>query len=160
MRDQPLVSVIVPAYNHELFVCETLRSLMAQTYQNLELIIVDDGSTDETYARISELQPELQRRFDRAEIGTTQNKGSARTISRCLELVRSDLVYMLDSDDVAAPDAVERLLPLMTSSDVALAVGDNEYIDAHGRPATLQRDGRRHSSLLSYHIAQIGRAHV
>jgi glycosyltransferase involved in cell wall biosynthesis len=151
MNDRPLISVVVPAYNHEQFVSAALRSLIAQTYPHLELFVLDDGSTDTTYARIEELRPELVRRFSRVEIATQPNAGSSRAISRCLELVRSDFVYMLDSDDIAHPDAIDRLLPCMACPDVALAVGDNEYIDADGRPVALERGSERHSTLLAYY---------
>ena len=153
MNDRPLISVIVPAYNHERFVGEALVSLMAQTYQRLELVVLDDGSTDATYARIEDLRAELERRFVRVELGTKGHEGTGRTISRCLQLARSDLVYMLDSDDIAHPDAIECLLPCMESPEVALAVGDNEYIDEDGRPVTLERDGERHATLLAYHLS-------
>jgi alpha-1,3-rhamnosyltransferase len=151
MNDRPLISVVVPAYNHEQFIGEALRSLIAQTYPHLDLLVLDDGSTDTTYARIEELRPELVRRFSRVEIATKPNEGSGRTISRCLELVRNDLVYLLDSDDIAHPDAIDRLLSCMASSDVALAVGDNEYIDADGRPVAMERGHERYSTLLAYY---------
>src|SRR5690242_8772761 len=125
MTGEPLVSVIVPAWNHERFIDAALRSLIGQTYPHLELIVLDDGSTDCTYTRIEALKPELERRFIRVETGTQANEGSAVTISRCLERAQSDLVYMLDSDDCAYPNAIESLLPMMAAPDVALAVGDN-----------------------------------
>ena len=153
MKGDRLVSAIVAAYNHERFVAETLRSLMAQTHQALELIVLDDGSIDATYARIEELLPELRRRFVRVETATKANEGSARTISRCLELARGELVFLLDSDDVAVPDAIQRLLPCLDAPGVALAVGDNEYIDDHGRPQPLEKDGELFASLLAFHTA-------
>src|SRR5262245_47303297 len=105
MTAGPLISAIVPAYNHEQFVGDALRSLMAQTHEHIELIVLDDGSTDATYARIKEVEPELKRRFARVQLGAKCNEGSARTIARCLELASSELVYMLDSDDLAHPEA-------------------------------------------------------
>lgn len=149
MTSSSLISAIMPAYNHERFVAEALRSLIAQTYQHVELIVLDDGSTDATYREIKELEPELKRRFVRVEIGTKGNEGSVRTISRCLALARSDLVYMLDSDDLADPYAIERLLPFMAAPDVALAVGDNEYIDDAGQPLALSAAGEYHPTLLA-----------
>jgi len=153
MTQRPLVTVIVPAYDHEEFVEEAVRSLIRQTYDPLEIILLDDGSTDGTFSRIDALVPELQRRFMRAHIARLDHAGSAGNIARCLELAKSDLVYMLDSDDVARPEAIERLVPLLDAADVALAVGDNHYIDHLGRPYAPTRCGRRHESLVSFHTA-------
>ena len=151
--ERPLISVIMPACNHEQFVGDALGSLIGQTYQNLELVVLDDGSTDGTFARIQALKPELDRRFGRVEIATQDNQGSARTIMRCLQLVRSDLVFMLDSDDVAHPQAIDCLWPQLDSSEVALAVGDNQYIDADAQAAWRERDGDRFATLLAYYTA-------
>jgi len=151
MSKNELISVIVPAYNHERFIVEALRSLAAQTYPTLELIVLDDGSTDATFKRIQETLPELERRFTRIEIGTKPNEGASKTISRCLEMAQGKLVFMLDSDDVALPEAIERLLPYLEAPGVALAVGNNQYIDADSHPIELERSGERFPTLLEYH---------
>src|SRR5262245_33514365 len=70
MTDPRLISAIVPACNHEPFIEAALRSLIAQTYPQLELIVIDDGSTDRTFDRIQDLRPELDRRFARVEVAT------------------------------------------------------------------------------------------
>jgi alpha-1,3-rhamnosyltransferase len=155
MKDRPLISTIVPAWNHERFVGDALRSLIGQTYPCLELIVLDDGSTDGTYARIQELRPELDRRFVRVDIATKQNEGSSAAISWCLGRAQGDLVFMLDSDDVAQSDAIECLYPYMASQEVALAVGDNEYIDGEGAKVLLDRDGERHATLLAYYTNRL-----
>jgi alpha-1,3-rhamnosyltransferase len=149
MSDQALVSVVVAAHNHERFIEAALNSLVAQTHAQLELIVLDDGSTDATWPTIRRLRPWLERRFVRVEIGTKEHEGSSHTIERCLAQARSDLVYLLDSDDVAHPDAIERLLPLLASAEFALAVGDNSYIDASGAATTVDLNGVRHATLLS-----------
>ena len=59
----PLVSVIIPAYNHEKYVQETISSIIKQTYQNLELIVIDDGSTDNTWQEINNLKGICEKRF-------------------------------------------------------------------------------------------------
>lgn len=146
-----MISVIVPAYNHERFIDEALRSLAAQTYAPLELIVLDDGSTDTTFKRIQEMLPELEQRFTRVRIGTKPNEGAAKTISRCLEMAQSELVFMLDSDDVAFPEAIEHLLPYMEAPGVALAVGNNQYIDSDSHPIDLERGGERFPTLLEFH---------
>jgi glycosyltransferase involved in cell wall biosynthesis/predicted O-methyltransferase YrrM len=153
MIQRPLVSVIVPAYEHERFVEEALRSVIGQTYEPLEIIVLDDGSSDGTFSRIEALVPDLRRRFVRAHVARKDHEGSACNISRCLELANSDLVYMLDSDDVAHPEAIERLVPLLEMPDVALAAGDNRYLDGDGRPYAPARCGLRHETLVAFHTA-------
>ncbi|MBI4178981.1 glycosyltransferase family 2 protein [bacterium] len=148
-----LISVIVPAYNHEKYVEDALRSLMAQSYRHLELIVIDDGSTDSTFDRIRHLKPELEQRFTRVETSTKDHEGSAKTITRCLELARGELAYMLDSDDVAHSDAIGRLKRLMESPQTALAVGDNEFIDAESRSLVLTVGTERRTTMLEYHTA-------
>ena len=145
------VSAIIAAHNHAQFVTDALRSLIAQTYAPLELIVVDDGSTDGTFDRIQDLLPDLRQRFTRVEVQRQANHGSAAAISRCIERAHNDLVFLLDSDDVALPHAVARLTSLMGDPDVALAVGDNSYIDAEGLPCSFEEAGQRFETLLQWH---------
>jgi len=148
MSGAPLVSAVIAAYNHEDFVDEAVRSLVAQSHQHIELIVIDDGSTDQTFARVKSLESDLRHRFARVEIQTQQNQGSASTIARGLKCAQSDFVYLLDSDDVAAPEAIASLLPLM-SADTAIAVGDNVFVNAEGQ--SVQRwDERPYSTLVSF----------
>jgi len=149
----PLVSAIVPAYNHERFVDEALASLVRQSYEQLELIVVDDGSSDQTFTRVQALLSELERRFPRVEIVRQPHLGIGPTIESCLRRVGSDFVYMLDSDDIAAPHAVETLLPLLEPADVALALGDNDFIDEAGDATFPIRGEQSFDSFLSYHTA-------
>ena len=153
MNDRPLVSAVVPAHNHERFVVEALRSLASQSYDPLELIVVDDASEDGTLRAIERILPDLRQRFARVEIVGAAAAGGSANVARGLALAASDYVYLLDSDDVAYPEAIERLLPLLGSDDVALAVGDNAYIDEMGRPCAQRRRGRDWATLLELHTA-------
>ena len=71
---EQLVSVIIPAYNHERFVQQTIRSIIGQSYKNIELIIIDDGSTDSTWLKINELKKECEERFSRVVFKTKKMK--------------------------------------------------------------------------------------
>lgn len=68
-----LVSVLIPAYNHEKYVQGAIKSIINQTYQNIELIIVDDGSKGSTWQKIQELKEECEKRFVRVHFETKQN---------------------------------------------------------------------------------------
>ncbi len=102
---RPAVSVIVPVYNRAEFLDETLRSLNAQTMQDFELLLVDDGSTDPEALRVLD---ELSRsgsatvvRCEHGGVATARNKGA--------ELARAELILFLDSDDMLDPTALEKL---------------------------------------------------
>lgn len=126
----PLVSVIVPAYNHERYVQETIRSIIAQTYMNIELLVTDDGSTDGTFAKISELEDECRARFAAVRFTTQRNAGICATLNSLLADAHGEFVYPIASDDVAEPRAIETLLGCFDSSDTVFAVGDNSIIDS------------------------------
>src|SRR4029453_4343203 len=153
MMWKPLVSVVVPAYSHERFVDEAVRSLIAQTYDPLEIIVVDDGSREKTFSRVEAFLPDLRQRFVRAHVARKDHVGGAANAARCLDLAQSDFIYLLDSDDVAYPQAIDRLVPLLESPDVALAVGDNKYIDERGCPYALMRHGVKYETLFAFHTA-------
>ena len=63
--ENPLVSVIIPVYNHEKYVQETIKSIINQTYKNIELLMLDDGSKDNSFAKTLELKEECEKRFVR-----------------------------------------------------------------------------------------------
>lgn len=128
-----LVSVLIPAYNHEKYIEGTVRSIIRQTYKDIELIIVDDGSKDGTWTKMQELKEECDNRFVNTIFETKQNEGTCKTLNRLLSLASGDYIYIIASDDVAKPQAIEKeVLFLNNNPDYGLVVGDNEYIDANG----------------------------
>lgn len=133
MKNKPLVSVIVSAYNHENYIQDMIRSIIAQTYQNIEFLIIDDGSKDSTWNRILELKPECEKRFTNIYFKTQENAGTCVNGNRLLPLASGKYVYMIASDDMAKPTAIEKELEFLEKNeDYALAVGDNEIIDGEG----------------------------
>lgn len=125
-----LVSVLIPAYNHEKYIREAIHSIIEQTYQNIELLIIDDGSTDNTWQKIGELKEICEKRFIRVVFQTQENKGSCETLNRLISLSQGEYVYIIASDDLAKPQAIEKLFNfLFQNHDYALVVGDNEIID-------------------------------
>jgi glycosyltransferase involved in cell wall biosynthesis len=98
---QPLVSILIPAYNAEAWIAETIQSAIGQTWLNKEIIIVDDGSKDRTL--------EVARRFVSKEIlvVSKENEGAAATRNHALRLSQGDFIQWLDADDLLAPDKIE-----------------------------------------------------
>lgn len=128
---EPLVSVCIPAYNHERYVERTIRSVMAQTYKRIELIVIDDGSSDKTWDVIQSLREECDKRFERVIFETQQNQGTCVTGNRLFSIANGEYVSLIASDDELLPIAVETLMIAMQSGDYVLAVGDNYIIDGN-----------------------------
>lgn len=94
MNAQYLVSVIIPAYNHEKYIGEAIESVLNQTYKNWELIIIDDGSVDNTSEKIEPYLKDQRIFFYRQK-----NKGVVATLNRGISLAKGELICFLDSDD-------------------------------------------------------------
>ena len=109
----PLVSVCIPAYNHERYIEDCINSIIEQTYENLELIIIDDGSKDGTYQEIKKLMPKLEKRFVRVSVETQENMGTCRTINKLYRKARGKYIYHIASDDISKPDAIETLIKFL-----------------------------------------------
>lgn len=129
-----LVSVLIPAYNHEKYVQGTVESIIAQTYKNIELIVVDDGSKDSTWQKIQELKEKCEQRFIRVHFETKDNEGTCKTLNKLLSLAQGEYIYIIASDDLAKPQAIEKEVKFLSSNpEYALVVGDNEIIDGDGK---------------------------
>ena len=104
--DLPRVSVIIALYNEEKYISQAIDSILAQTYGDFELIIVDDGSKD----RSGEIADLYSEKDSRISVFHTENRGvsSARNIG--IENARGEWIMFLDGDDLYAPDAIEKLL--------------------------------------------------
>lgn len=96
----PLVSILIPAYNADRWVAQTLSSAVAQKWANKEIIVVDDGSTDNTLA--------VARTFagSQVKVLSQPNRGASAARNRALSLAQGDFIQWLDSDDLLAPDKV------------------------------------------------------
>ncbi|KEZ15291.1 Glycosyl transferase family 2 [Sphingobium yanoikuyae] len=130
MSSSTLVSVIIPAYNAANWIRETLASVAAQTHQALEVIVVDDGSTDETMAIATEFATHDRRfqtvRQDNAGVAVARNHGAA--------LARADLLAFVDADDLWAPEKIERQVEALHAAgiDTGLCYSWYVMIDAEG----------------------------
>ncbi|MDO4282972.1 MAG: glycosyltransferase family 2 protein [Clostridia bacterium] len=109
-----LISVIIPMYNTELYIEKTLNCLRNQTYQNLQIIVVNDGSTDHSL----EIVRESAKKDDRIEIINTKNCGVSAARNIGLENVRGEYIIFLDSDDYIEPDMYEKMLAKIKEKNV------------------------------------------
>lgn len=115
---QPLISVITPAYNAERFIRDTIDSVLQQTYTNWEMIIVDDCSTDDTLAIVKE----YRRRDARIKlIVLEENSGSAVARNKAMENASGRYIAFLDSDDRWLPKKLEKQLEFMQVKDIGFS---------------------------------------
>ncbi len=106
-----LVSILIPAYNAENWIGYALESAIAQTWPYKEIIVVDDGSTDETAS--------IARRFASREVAivSRENRGLSATVNYALQLSQGNYIQELDADDLLAPDKIERQLAALGEGD-------------------------------------------
>jgi PST family polysaccharide transporter len=104
---KPLVSILIPAFNTQEWIADTLRSAIAQTWERKEIIVVDDGSTDQTLR--------IARRFEGAgvRVVTQKNQGAAAARNTAFSLSRGDYIQWLDADDLLAPDKIARQMDVL-----------------------------------------------
>lgn len=114
-----LVSIIMPSYNTENYIKAAINSVMQQTYQNWELIIVDDCSSDQTVKVISEFIDKRIRLFQNDE-----NSGAAISRNRALREAKGRWIAFLDSDDIWHPEKLERQLAFMIDNGYAFSFTD------------------------------------
>ena len=128
---QDLISVIIPSFNHEKFIPYTINSIINQTFKNLEMIIIDDNSTDNTKSAVLSLENECRKRFVNFDfIEKKQNRGINDSLNIGIEAAKGKYVYIIASDDIAKPEAIETLYSFIKDkADYALITGDGELID-------------------------------
>lgn len=126
-----LVSVVMPVYNCADCITETVRSLQAQTYENWELVAVDDCSTDNSAEVVKALAAEDGRiRYLRLE----QNSGAAVARTMAMENAEGEFIAFLDSDDLWHPEKLEKQITFMKENDYAFTCTSYEHIDENGAP--------------------------
>jgi glycosyltransferase involved in cell wall biosynthesis len=145
--ERPLISVVVPSYQHVRFVERAIRSVVAQTYRPLELVVVDDGSTDGSVERLRDLRNRLRADAGGAPLaGFTlleqSNQGADRALARGIEASRGEAVAILNSDDVYHPRRLELLEPLLRLHG-GLVFSGVDFIDEANAPLSEEHGWRR-----------------
>ena len=127
----PLVSVLIPAYNHERYIAEAINSIINQTYQNIELIILDDGSKDSTWSVIKDLETKCKNRFKNINFQTQKNQGVCKTLNSLIKRANGEYIFIIASDDIAKPEAISELVKHIGTN--ILAVGNSDIIDTSSK---------------------------
>lgn len=133
MTNIPLISVAIPSYNHESYVQETIRSVINQDYKNIELIIIDDGSSDNSVEKIREIIPACEKRFVRFSFRSRGNKGLSATLNEAIAWCQGGYFSAIASDDVMYRSKTSVLLNYLEEDQGVAGVfcGCN-IIDSHG----------------------------
>ena len=136
----PLVSVILPVYNRAASVARAIDSVLAQTYEPLELIVVDDGSTDRTRDVVRQFAPGVT-------LVEQEHAGAYAARNRGIAHARGELIAFIDSDDAWLPEKLARQVPLMSRDEVGLVFGDtvhNAVGADHRRVYSARKDQHAH----------------
>lgn len=140
MKEQALVSIILPVYNGEKHLREAIDSILNQTFTNLELIIVDDASTDST--------PLIIRSYADTRIKYYKNENNLRvvqTLNKAIDIANGEYVARMDADDIAKPERIARQIAyLQANPQVAVVDCIMEYIDENSQPL-----GRNNNNITS-----------
>lgn len=122
----PLISVIIPAYNAERFVGQAIQSVLAQTCQPHEIIVVDDGSTDKTKDVLESFQDHIHYVFQ-------QNKGPSAARNAGIQMAQGELICFLDADDLWTPEKLEVQLAFMQAyPEIEMVFSDHEEFNEEG----------------------------
>lgn len=133
MQKQPLISVILPNYNHSKYLKERINSILNQTYQNFELIILDDNSTDNSAEIISQYRDNLKIKHI---VFNENNSGSTfKQWQKGFSLAQGELIWIAESDDTCKNNLLERLIkPFTQDKRIVLSYALSRKIDQDGNP--------------------------
>lgn len=126
---EPVISVVLPAYNAEPFVETAITSILKQTFGDFELIVIDDGSTDKTL----EILQQLSEQDKRINVISRPNKGLVATLNEGIKLSNGKFVARMDADDISHPERFERQIEFLKSNrDYAVVGTGYEFINEYG----------------------------
>ncbi len=124
-----LVSIITPTYNCGNYIADTIKSVLAQSYDNWEMVIVDDCSTDNTQEVVASF-PDKRIKYHRLK----KNSGAAVARTEAMRLADGEYMAFLDSDDLWTPNKLERQIEFMNNNNYAFTCTAYEQIDDKGKP--------------------------
>lgn len=130
-----MVSIILPVFNAERFLTQCLDSILRQTYQDWELIAVDDGSKDGSI----EILKSYEKRDNRIHIISKNNEGVSIARNIALEYAHGDYIYFVDSDDIVMPEALMILVKAMDSNKATFVKSDFLPIDEQGKQVFINK---------------------
>lgn len=145
--NQPLVSIITPVYNAERFIEDTIKSVQAQTYENWELVLVDDASTDKSI----EIIKALQKRDKRIRLVENKfNQGVANTRNNGLNEAKGSFIAYLDADDTWRKDKLKKQLEFMQKNNHSFTFTSYDFVNVDGVPTGVIAKVPKQASFTDY----------
>jgi glycosyltransferase involved in cell wall biosynthesis len=136
---EPLISVVIPAYNAARFISDTIRSVQAQTFSNWEMIIINDGSKDETFT----IAKQFADADSRIHVFTQENAGVCITRNNGFQKAKGKYIALLDADDLMLSDNLQKKLDVLTKNEETKWVYSNlKLIDTNGNKYGPDTNGR------------------
>lgn len=131
-QNMPLVSVVIPVYNYSAYVAKAIDSMLSQTYQNFELIIVNDASTDNSLEIIKSYQKQYSKKIKIINLLKNLNCGGDACANEGLKIAQGKYIARMDADDVALPTRLEKQVRFLEKHQNIFLVGASAYtINSH-----------------------------
>jgi glycosyltransferase involved in cell wall biosynthesis len=152
-NQMPAISVVLCVYNGGKYLDQAIESVLAQTYTDFELILLDDGSTDNSLERL-----EYYAKLDnRCRVFSGPNKGMVATLNQGIALAKADLIFRMDNDDVCMPSRFEKQIRYLKEHPECVAVSSKVLlIDAEGLPISEIWGETDHEKIDSVHMSGTG----
>lgn len=149
MVNEKLVSVIIPVYNAEKYISECIDSLLVQTYKNFELLILNDGSTDNTYDIIEG----YSRKDERVKVYSRENKGITITLNELLMMCNSPFIMRMDADDICLPNRIAIQMEFLENNpDIGFVGCQVELINSQGLRLGRRFYPQAHKNIVTYFL--------
>lgn len=130
---KPMVSIIIPMYNSESYIGQTIQSVLDQSCQDFEIIVMNDGSTDNSEAVVMSMQAKDKR----IRYKYKPNSGVSDTRNKGIEIMKGEYVAFLDADDVWKQDNLQKKIDLLNQTGKGWVFSNLEYIDENNQPLTV-----------------------
>jgi glycosyltransferase involved in cell wall biosynthesis len=127
-QNQPLVSVIMPVHNAGRFLAPAIESILAQTYKNFELIIVDDASTDDSWKTISQYAKKYKKQIQGIQTKKQVNSAGNGATNYGLKFAKGEFIARMDADDISLPKRLEKQVAYMTQNPDTILLGTQAYV--------------------------------
>ncbi|NLB55489.1 MAG: glycosyltransferase [Lentisphaerae bacterium] len=134
--NSPKISVVMPAYNHERYVGVTVESVLNQTFTDLELVVIDDGSTDRTGEVVQSFSGDKRLRYIKQE-----NQDAYNALNRGMSEAKGEFIAIINSDDIYEPTRLERLMAEQQKTGAACLFTDVQPVDSAGARITSPNHG-------------------
>lgn len=132
--NEPLISICIPAYNHAAFIDKTIQSVANQTYKNIELVIINDGSTDQTDQVITSTIDQYRNVLPRIEYKNRHNVGLVKTLNELISMSKGEYLKFIASDDTLCCDTIMLFIQKMETENLDVLFGKLQLMNEQGHP--------------------------